>query len=118
MDLPSFLRPDGADTLVSVVARPRAREDAIEGVHGDAIKVRVAAPPVDGAANEAIERYMASVLGVGRSRVHVLRGAASRHKRLRVVGLDPASVAAALRAAGCPLPGAVNPARSTSTHAL
>lgn len=104
MDLHPFLRADGADTLLSIVAKPRAREDAIEGIHGDALKVRVAAPPVDGAANEAIERFMASILGVGRSRVHVLRGAASRHKRLRVVGRTPAQVLLALGAHGLPTP--------------
>lgn len=88
----SFLRADGPDTLLAVVAKPRAQASAIEGLHGDALKVRVAAPPVDGAANEALERHLAHVLGVARSRVQVLRGAASRHKRLRVVGLTPAEV--------------------------
>lgn len=92
MDLPAYLRPDGPDTLLAVAARPRAREDAVEGVQGDALRVRVAAPPVDGAANEALERFLAGVMGVGRSRVRVLRGAASRHKRLRIIGLTPAEV--------------------------
>ena len=102
MDLPAFLRPDGTDTLLAVVARPRAREDAIEGIHGDALRVRIAAPPVDGAANEALERHIATLLGVGRSRVQVLRGAASRHKRLRIVGIAPDRVLALLRQAGAP----------------
>lgn len=102
MDLPAYLRSDGADTLLAVAARPRAREDAVEGVHGDALRVRVAAPPVDGAANEALERYLAGVLGVGRSRVRVLRGAAARHKRLRISGLGPQEVLLRLRATGAP----------------
>jgi len=90
--LPAFVRADGPDSLLAILAKPRARANAVEGVQGDALRVRVAAPPVDGAANEALERHLAEVLGVARSRVQVLRGAASRHKRLRVVGLTPHEV--------------------------
>jgi len=100
MSTASFIRADGPDSVLSVIAKPRAREDAIDGVHGDALKVRVAAPPVDGAANEALERHLATVLGVGRSRVHVLRGATARNKRLRIVGLTPPEVLVRLGLAG------------------
>lgn len=90
--LPSFVRADGPDSILAVVAKPRARASAVEGVQGDALKVRIAAHPVDGTANEALERHLAERLGVARSRVQVLRGAAARHKRLRVVGLTPHEV--------------------------
>jgi len=100
MSTASFIRADGPDSVLSVIAKPRAREDAIDGVHGDALKVRVAAPPVDGAANEALERHLATVLGVGRSRVHVLRGATARNKRLRIIGLTPPEVLVRLGLAG------------------
>lgn len=100
MSTASFIRADGPDSVLAVIAKPRAREDAIDGIHGDALKVRVAAPPVDGAANEALERHLAAVLGVGRSRVHVLRGATARNKRLRIIGLTPSEVLARLGLAG------------------
>lgn len=90
--MPSFVRADGPDSLLAVVAKPRAQASVVEGIQGDALKVRVAAPPVDGAANEALERHLAGVLGVARTRVQVLRGAASRHKRLRILGLTPREV--------------------------
>lgn len=90
--LPSFVRANGPDSILAIAARPRARANSIEGIQGDALKVRIAAPPVDGAANEAMERYLAEVLRVARSRVQVLHGATSRHKALRIVGLTPSEV--------------------------
>jgi uncharacterized protein (TIGR00251 family) len=98
MEQPAHLRADGADTVMAVIARPRARENGIDGLQGDALKVRVAAPPVDGAANEALESFLAGILGVGRSRVRVLRGASSRHKRVRVSGVSPVEVQRRLEA--------------------
>jgi uncharacterized protein (TIGR00251 family) len=90
--LPSFIRAIGPDAILAVAARPRARANSVDGIQGNALKVRIAAPPVDGAANEAIERCLAEALRVARSRVQVLHGAASRHKALRIVGLTPSEV--------------------------
>lgn len=66
---------------------PGAKRSAIEGAYGeDALKLRVAAPPVDGKANAEAERLVAEVAGVRRSDVKVVRGAGSRDKAVLVRG--------------------------------
>lgn len=71
---------------------PRAKATAVAGRHGDAIRIRVAAPPVDGAANEALLRFLAERLGVPRRSVMIVRGAGSRRKTVQVAGLTRAEV--------------------------
>lgn len=77
--------------------QPRARQTEIVGWHGEAIKVRVAAPPADGAANEEVLRFLAERLGLPRSQVLLESGPASRRKRVRVTGLAPNEVLTRLR---------------------
>lgn len=84
---PTIIATDGG-VFIDVHAQPGARRAAITGTHGDALKVRVAAPPVAGAANRAIEEAVAAALGVARSQVEVISGPASRHKRVKVAGID------------------------------
>jgi uncharacterized protein len=79
-------------TDLSVRAQPRAARSEIVGQRGDALKVRLTAPPVEGAANRELEKLLAKVLGVSRSSVEVLRGASGREKVLRIHGLSPADV--------------------------
>lgn len=67
--------------------QPRAARTEVVGEQGGALKVRVAAPPVDGAANEALIRFLAERLGVARSAVSVAGGSASRSKTILVTGL-------------------------------
>ena len=86
----------GATLLVRV--RPRSAREGIVGVREGALLVGVAAPPVDGEANAAVARLLARALGVPPSGVQVLRGAASRGKRLRIAGLGAAEVLSRLRA--------------------
>ena len=69
--------------------QPRAARDEVVGVQGDAVKVRLTAPPVEGKANEALVRFLAKQLGVPRSAVELTAGAGSRHKAVRVSGLSP-----------------------------
>lgn len=66
---------------------PRASRNEIVEVHGDALKVRLTAPPVEGRANEALIVLLAQRLGVRKSQVQIVAGAASRRKMIRVVGL-------------------------------
>lgn len=73
---------------VVVHVQPRARRTEVAGLHGDAVKVRLAAPPVDGAANEELVRFVAERLGVARSAVRVVAGATSRRKIVEVDGVD------------------------------
>ncbi len=79
-----------ADLTVRV--QPRASRSEIVGRQGGALKVRVASPPVDGAANEEMVRLLAKSLGVPRSHVELLRGASGRNKVVRVHGLSPLQV--------------------------
>jgi uncharacterized protein YggU (UPF0235/DUF167 family) len=73
---------------------PRGGRDAIDGVGEDGVlRVRVVAPPVEGAANEALCRLLARELGVARGAVRVIGGAAARRKVVEVKGLGPAALA-------------------------
>ena len=87
-------RADGIDLVVH--ARPGAKRSAITGMHGGALAVRLAARPVEGAANLELVRVLAEALGVSRSAVTVERGARGRRKRLHVAGLDVAAARARL----------------------
>jgi uncharacterized protein (TIGR00251 family) len=78
-------------TVLLVHVQPRASRTEVVGRHGDAIKIRVAAPPVDGAANDELVRFLAGRLGVRRARVRVAAGMSSREKRIEIDGLDGAA---------------------------
>lgn len=82
---------------ISVYVQPRASKTAIAGMHDGAIKIRLAAPPVDGAANAALIEFIAERIGVPRSRVRLVSGASARRKIIEIEGVDDASVAAALQ---------------------
>lgn len=77
-------RWDGEDLLLRVHAQPRASRDEIAGRHGDALKIRIAAPPVDGEANDALCRFLAKACGVPRGAVSVESGESGRAKTVRV----------------------------------
>jgi uncharacterized protein (TIGR00251 family) len=85
--------------VVDVHVQPRAGRTAVVGRHGAALKVRVAAPPVDGRANDATCALLAEVFGVAPRAVAVVSGGSSRTKRVRVDGVDAAVAGAALRRA-------------------
>jgi uncharacterized protein (TIGR00251 family) len=84
--------------LIPVKVIPRSRKNSVEwvkgeeGEKGERLKVRLTAPPVDGAANEALVALLAERLGVPKRQVLVVRGAKSRQKVVEVVGLSPADV--------------------------
>ena len=84
----------GAAFAVRVV--PRAKKSEIAGQVGEAIKVRLTAPPVNGKANETLIALLAEKLGVGKSQVEIVAGAASRNKMVCVLGLTPTEVEARL----------------------
>ena len=87
--------PSGGTFQVKV--HPRARKNAITGVVGDALKLALTAPPVEGRANEAVIAYLAEFLNVARSSVTIAAGESSRQKLIRVAGLSVAQVEAKLR---------------------
>jgi uncharacterized protein len=74
-----------ASIVVHVV--PRARTTEVAGRHGDAIRIRLAAPPVDGAANAELVRFVAERLGVPRGAITIVRGATARRKTVTVEGV-------------------------------
>lgn len=85
---------------MSVRLIPRAARDKIVGFEGDALRVRVTAPPVDGRANEALTRLLASRLGVPRGAVRVVAGQTSRQKVISVDGLTSDEVRHRLEKSG------------------
>lgn len=80
----SPLQWGGEDLLVQVRVQPRASTDAIVGVHAGTLKVRVTAPPVEGAANRRATALLADAFGVAKSQVTLESGAGSRDKRFRI----------------------------------
>ena len=82
--------PRGAGVRFAIHVQPRAKKPGIDGVHGDALRVRVQAPPVEGAANEAVVAVLAAALGVPVRAVHIAAGESSRQKLVDVDGVDAA----------------------------
>ena len=74
--------------ILSIHVQPRAGKTEIAGWHGDAIKIRIKAPPVDGAANEELERFLSKTLGVARAAVAIVGGSTGRRKRVKIAGVS------------------------------
>ena len=91
--------PKGAVLTVTVV--PRSGVTAIDRADGEAVWVRVAAPPVDGAANTALIRYLAELLDIPRNAVRVVSGQTARRKRLLVAGIAAEELARRLTRSKC-----------------
>jgi uncharacterized protein len=87
---------------LNVRLQPRARRDEVVGERGEAIVIRVTAPPVDGKANAALCALLARAAGVAPSRVAVVRGHTARDKVIRVDGVDDAALRAAVGLPGSP----------------
>ena len=88
-----FSRADDAITLVLHV-QPGARRTEVQGLHGDALKIRLAAPPIEGRANQELIRFLAERFQAPQRNVNLVAGETSRQKRFRVSGsvIDPASL--------------------------
>jgi uncharacterized protein (TIGR00251 family) len=92
--------------VLRVHVQPRAGRTGVVGRHGDALKIRVAAPPVDDRANAAVLALVAATAGVGAPAVTLVSGSRSRSKRVRITGVDPGYLSAAIDAAvGAGAPG-------------
>jgi uncharacterized protein (TIGR00251 family) len=98
--MPSFLTPHGSAIHLSVKVQPRASRNEISGTAGNELRVKVTAPPVDAAANEALLKLLADKLDCPRGAVQIIRGHTSRHKTVAIQGFSAAEVMAKL------LPGA------------
>jgi uncharacterized protein (TIGR00251 family) len=85
----TFLQETSGGTLLSVKLQPRASKNEIGDPLGNELKIKVTAPPVDAAANEALVKFLAEKLDCTRGRVELLRGHTSRHKLLKMHDLQP-----------------------------
>lgn len=77
-------RWEDGDLLLTLHVQPRASRNELAGMHGDALKVRITAPPVDGKANAHLARFLAGEFGVGRGAVELVAGATARRKTFRI----------------------------------
>ena len=74
--------PDGL--LIDVRVQPKSSKNAIVGIHGEALKIKLNAPPVEGKANKALIQLVAKLLGCPKSSIEIISGQANRNKRLLI----------------------------------
>src|ERR1044071_7428512 len=96
MTLPPYLKVQGGAVCLHAKVQPRAAKNEIGEALGTELKIRIAAPPVDSAANEALVRFLAEVLECPRRSVQLARGETSRHKVIAIHGISPEAIAAKL----------------------
>ena len=86
------LKESATGVSFTVKVHPRARKDAITGTVGDALKLSLTTPPVDGKANQAVIEFFADLFAIGRSSVTIASGETSRTKVIRVSGIGAEQV--------------------------
>jgi uncharacterized protein (TIGR00251 family) len=82
-----WIRETSKGVLLPVRAMPRASKNEIQGLHGDALKVRLQAPPVEGKANQALIRFLSEALNIPRSQLSIASGETGRNKAVLITGL-------------------------------
>jgi uncharacterized protein (TIGR00251 family) len=92
--VPLLINEKEGTCIFWVHVHPRSRRDEIVGLHGDALKIRTAAPPTGGRANQALRGLLAKRLSVPPSSVEILSGHTSRQKRVRVAGVTASAIRA------------------------
>ncbi len=85
---PQRNKPAAASATLSVRIQPRASRNEIVSMEGGGIKIRLSAPPVDGAANEALVKFLAGEFGVAKSQVEIVSGHTSKNKIVRIEGIS------------------------------
>lgn len=95
--IPIHPTPDGISFAVKI--QPRAKKNVVTGVIGDAIKLSLRAPPLEGRANQACIEFLAEVLDLPRSSIRIASGQTSRRKVIRIVGRSVDEVASKLERA-------------------
>ncbi len=78
--------------ILTLHIQPGAKKSGVAGPHGDALKIRLAAPPIDGKANDCLIELIADMLRVTRFQVELISGATSRRKRIRVRGVTQEAI--------------------------
>lgn len=89
-----WFRRNGEVVTLTLHIQPGAKRSEIAGLHGEALKIRLAAPPVEGRANEALLKFIAELFGVPVRQVELKQGGQSRHKIVAITGskVDPGSL--------------------------
>lgn len=87
-----FIRQTQDGVLIRIKLVPRAAANQVDGRHGDAVKIRLNAPPVDGKANAALLRFLADKLDLPVAALAITAGHTGRNKTVRISGLDPETV--------------------------
>lgn len=82
-----WIKETSKGVLLPVRAVPRAAKNEIQGIYGDALKVRLQAPPVEGKANTALIRFLSDALDISRSQISVASGETGRNKAVLIIGL-------------------------------
>lgn len=88
----TWIEDKAGAVVLTIRVAPRASKDEIAGLHGDALKVRLCAPPVEGKANEALVRFLAKTLDIPARSVELVSGATGRNKLVRIHGLSAVAV--------------------------
>ena len=96
MNKAACLREQSDGVLLSIKLQPRSSANEIGEPLGNELRIKVTAPPVDAAANEALVRLLADILGCARNRVELLRGHTSRHKTVKLHGFSASEVSTKL----------------------
>jgi uncharacterized protein (TIGR00251 family) len=96
MESPFQIRETANGLEVRVHAQPRARRSELAGIHNGTLKIKIAAPPVDDAANRAIVDFFSALLDIPKSRVRIAAGLKSRNKTLIIEGVSPDSFISSL----------------------
>jgi uncharacterized protein (TIGR00251 family) len=97
--LPAFLGGQSDSVTLAIKLQPRAAQNEIGEIAGPELRIRITAPPVDAAANEALLRLLADTLDCPRGKVELIRGHTARHKVVKVYGMTTAGVFMKLTAA-------------------
>lgn len=92
----SWITATKTGVMLSVHACPRASQDQVQGLHGDAVKIRLHSPPVDGKANDALIAFLSQTLDVPARDLTIMAGHSSRRKRVAITGVTAAVVQAKL----------------------
>ena len=94
--LSAALSETNKGVVIRLHVQPGAKHNRLQGLHGDAIKLQVQAPPISGRANKAVIELLASALQLRHARIELIGGASSRRKRFLLIGLEPQAVHAQL----------------------
>lgn len=92
MSIPGFIKPQESGVLLAVKLQPRASKNEIGEALGDELRIKVTAPPVDAAANQALIELLADTFNCSRGRIELVRGHTSRHKTVRLHGFTAEQV--------------------------